>query len=154
MYLPLFILICPLLVSSQSNANIHITRNGSALYLGTTRWTASGANVYWLGLDQNVRPPAGEPYDPATGASYPTKARITEILDTMAALGARTVRSQTMGISVGNPLSVMPALGVVNEEAFEPMDWAVHEARRTGVRIFAPFVSRCTRFRQTYKGNA
>jgi len=59
----------------------------------------------------------------------------------MVALGARTVRSQTMGVSVGNPLSVMPRLGVVNERAFESMDWAVREARRTGVRVFAPFVS-------------
>jgi mannan endo-1,4-beta-mannosidase len=137
----LLLLIVPILARSHSTADTHITRHGSALYLGPNRWTASGANVYWLGLDENVQPPAGEPYDPKTKASYPTKARITEAFDTLVALGARTARSQTMGVSVGNPLSVMPNLGVVNEKAFESMDWAVKEARRTGVRIFAPFVS-------------
>lgn len=55
-------------------------------------------------------------------------------------MGARTIRSQTLGISVGNPLSVMPSLGVVNEKAFESMDWTVAEARRKGLRIFAPLV--------------
>jgi len=140
-FLTLFLF--PLLAAFQSHptANTPITLSNSALYLGADRWTASGANIYWLGLDENVLPPAGAPYDPATKSSYPTKARITEIFDTMVALGARTVRSQTMGVSVGNPLSVMPRLGEVNERAFESMDWAVREARRTGVRVFAPFVS-------------
>lgn len=127
--------------TAQTFRDIPITRKNSGLYLGDTPWTASGANVYWLGIDENVVPPAGEPYDAVTKSSYPTKARITEIFDTMVMMGARTVRSQTMGISVGNPLSVMPTLGVVNQKAFESMDWAVKEARRTGVRIFAPFVS-------------
>ncbi|KAF2813288.1 glycoside hydrolase [Mytilinidion resinicola] len=34
----------------------------------------------------------------------------------------------------------MPELGVVNEDAFETMDWAVYEARMHGVRLFAPLV--------------
>ena len=40
------------------------------------------------------------------------------------AMGARTIRSQTLGVSVGNPLSVMPALGVYNEQAFDTIDWS------------------------------
>lgn len=132
-------------ISSQSrpggSPDTPITRNGTSLYLGANRWTASGANVYWLGIDENVTPAAGAPFYAPLNASYPTKQRITEIMDTLVALGARTVRSQTMGVSVGNPLSVMPELGKVNEDAFESMDWAVREARRAGLRIFAPFVS-------------
>lgn len=62
-------------------------------------------------------------------------------MTTLNVMGARTLRSQTMGVSVGNPLSVMPRLGVVNEQAFESMDWAVAEAREYGLRIFAPLVS-------------
>ncbi|KAF2496173.1 glycoside hydrolase [Lophium mytilinum] len=120
--------------------NTYVTRRGSELLLSNVRWTASGANVYWLGLDENVIPPAGSPFYAPLNASYPTKGRITEIMSTVAVLGGRTVRSQTLGVSVGNPLSLMPELGVVNEEAFETMDWAVYEARMHGVRLFAPLV--------------
>lgn len=124
----------------DGSPNSPITRNGSTLMLNNLPWTASGANVYWLGLDENVTPAEGAPYYAPLKASYPTKGRITEIMDTLKTMGARTVRSQTMGVSVGNPLSVMPELGKVNEEAFEIMDWAVKEARRAEIRIFAPFV--------------
>ncbi|KAF2199871.1 glycoside hydrolase [Delitschia confertaspora ATCC 74209] len=117
----------------------HITRSGSELRLQGERWTASGGNVYWLGLDENVIPPSGEPFYVKYNASYPTKGRITEVMSTLKIMGARTVRSQTMGVSVGNPLSVMPELGEVNERAFESMDWTVREAKRFGLRIFAPF---------------
>ncbi|KAF2813287.1 uncharacterized protein BDZ99DRAFT_253173 [Mytilinidion resinicola] len=77
--------------------NTYITCRGSELFLSNTRWTASGTNVYWLGLDENVIPPAGAPFYALLNASYPTKARITEIMNTVAVLGGRTIRSQTLG---------------------------------------------------------
>ncbi|KAF2463129.1 glycoside hydrolase [Lindgomyces ingoldianus] len=123
---------------SHSLADLPITRRGSTLYLDQKKWTASGANVYWLGLDENVIPPSGEPFYAPYNASYPTKGRITEVMTTVNVMGARTIRSQTMGVSVGNPLSVMPKLGEVNERAFESMDWAVFQARKYDLRIFAP----------------
>lgn len=95
--------------------NSYVYRDGSALKLNGETWTASGANVYWLGLDENVITPAGSPFYAPFNASYPTHGGITEIVNTLVTLGARTIRSQTLGISVGNPLSVMPALGVYNE---------------------------------------
>ena len=117
-----------------------VTRKDSELLLDGKRWTFSGANVYWLGLDENVVPPPGEPYFPPLKASYPTFGRITEVMNILNAMGARTIRSQTLGVSVGNPLSLMPALGKYNEKAFRTMDWAIAEAGRTGIRIFAPLV--------------
>ena len=130
----------PALASLES---LPITRTSASLYLNSTRWTASGANVYWLGLDENVIPPpnSNTPFYAPLNASYPTHGRITEVMSTLHIMGARTIRSQTMGVSVGNPLSVMPELGVVNEEAWDTMDWTVREARRWGLRIFAPLVS-------------
>ena len=112
-------------------------------------WTASGANVYWLGLDENVIPPAGEPFYAPFNASYPTLGRITEVMNTLQTMGAHTIRSQTLGVSVGNPLSLMPSLGVYNEQAFNTIDWAVYRARQHGLRIMAPltdnYVSNPTR---------
>jgi len=120
--------------------NSYVYRQGSSLRLLGDHFTASGANVYWLGLDENVIPPAGQPFYAPFNASYPTLGRITEIMNTLVTLGAKVVRSQTLGVSVGNPLSVMPALGVYNEQAFNTIDWAVYQARQHGIRIVAPLI--------------
>ena len=120
--------------------NSYVVRDGTSLKLNGAQWTASGANVYWLGLDENVHPPPGQPFYAKFNASYPTQGRITEVMNTLATMGARTIRSQTLGVSVGNPLSVMPALGVYNEQAFDTIDWAVFQARQHGLRIMAPLI--------------
>ncbi|KAG4420858.1 hypothetical protein IFR04_006040 [Cadophora malorum] len=127
-------------VSTLLARNSHVYRNGTSLYLNGERWTVSGANVYWLGLDENVEPPAGEPYYAPFKASYPTKGRTTEIMRTLVTIGAKLIRSQSLGVSVGNPLSLMPAKGVINTDAFEAIDWAVFQARQHGLRIIAPLV--------------
>ena len=128
-------------IQAMLERNAYITRSGSELLLAGKRYTASGANVYWLGLDENVQPAAGQPFYAPYNASYPTKGRTTEIMNTLQVLGGHTIRSQTLGVSVGNPLSVMPELGKVNEQAFESIDWAVYQARQHGIRLFAPLVS-------------
>ena len=49
-----------------------VQRDGCSLTLGGKPWKAVGANVYWLGLDENiVPPPKGEPWYPPLNASYP-----------------------------------------------------------------------------------
>lgn len=125
--------------------NSYVVRDGSSLRLNGDHWSASGANVYWLGLDENVIPPAGEPFYAPFNASYPTHGRITEVMNTLVTMGARLIRSQTLGVSVGNPLSVMPALGVYNEAAFDTIDWSVYQARQHGLRIMAPLVDNYVR---------
>ncbi len=100
--------------------NGYIYRNGTELMLNGVRWTGSGANVYWLGLDENVHPPKGEPFYAPFNASYPTRGRITEATNVLNTHGARTIRSQTLGVSVGNPLSLMPKLGHFNDKPSKP----------------------------------
>ncbi|KAI0553601.1 glycoside hydrolase superfamily [Xylaria curta] len=117
-----------------------VVREGSKLLVDGKQWKAVGPNVYWLGLDENVTPPAGEPYDPATKASYPTKERVTEIMAMVNALGGTMIRTHTLGVSTGNPLSIWPTKGVVNEEAFKIIDWAVYQAGLYGVRLLVPLV--------------
>ncbi|KAK5704510.1 hypothetical protein LTR17_021818 [Elasticomyces elasticus] len=127
-------------IAAQLLRNSYVVRTGSKLELGGEHWTASGANVYWLGLDENVIPPAGQPFYAPFNASYPTKGRITEVMNTLVTMGAHTIRSQTLGVSVGNPLSLEPELDVFNDAAFDTIDWSVYQAREHGLRIFAPLV--------------
>jgi len=61
-------------------------------------------------------------------------------MNTLVTMGAHTIRSQTLGVSVGNPLSLEPALNVFNDAAFDTIDWAVYQAREHGIRIFAPLI--------------
>ncbi|KAI1320234.1 glycoside hydrolase superfamily [Xylariaceae sp. FL0255] len=117
-----------------------VVRHGSTLFVDGKEWKAVGPNVYWLGLDENVIPPAGQPFYPPTNASYPTKERITEEMAVTRALGGTFIRGHTLGISVGNPLSIWPKKGVLNEQAFDTIDWAVYQAGLYGVRLLIPLV--------------
>jgi len=47
-----------------------------------------------------------------------------------------TIRAHTLGVSVGNPLSVEPSLDVFNEGAYESIDFAILAARIYGIKVF------------------
>jgi len=107
-----------------------VTRDGTELRLDGERFRASGANIYWLGLDENVG-----------GVNFPTYVRIKDSLDTAQQLGVNVVRSH-MATSTGqggeNPLALMPELGVYNAAAFETIDYAVAYAGSLGIRLILP----------------
>ncbi|KAK5624364.1 hypothetical protein RRF57_000080 [Xylaria bambusicola] len=131
-----------------------VVREGSKLLVDGKQWRAVGPNVYWLGLDENVVPPAGEPYDASTHSSYPTKERVTEVMAVVNALGGTrklsghqrltsnttVIRSHTLGTNIGNPLTIWPKQGVVNDEAFNSIDWTVYQAGLYEVRLLVPLV--------------
>ncbi len=108
-------------------ASAFVARDGSHLVLGGSRYRFGGANIYWLGLDENVG-----------GIAYPTDFRIRDALRTAADMGATVVRSHTLGISVGNPLSLEPSLGQFNPQAFATIDYSIYEACRLGIRLIIP----------------
>jgi len=123
---------------SQDDASVevrdlHVVRQGSTLLLNKQPWKAVGANVYWLGLDENPT------------ISYPTKGRITEIMATVKALGGTAIRAHTLGVSVGHPLTVMPSPGEINPQAFDTIDWAVYQARQYGIRLMVPLTDNWVR---------
>ncbi|KAK0747778.1 glycoside hydrolase superfamily [Apiosordaria backusii] len=120
--------------------DLRVVRNGSVLMLDNKPWKAVGANVYWLGLDENVTPPPGSPYYAPLHASYPSPGRITQIMSIINAMGGTMIRSHTLGVSVGNPLSLWPSPNQTNPEAFTPIDWAVYQARVYGLRLMVPLV--------------
>lgn len=106
-----------------------ITRRGTQLFDESgALFRFAGANLYWLGLDENEG-----------GVHYPTHYRIRDGLETIAGVGARLVRGHTLGISSGNPLSFEPALGVFNSSALDAADFAISVAAELGLRLIIPF---------------
>ena len=116
--------------TSAKTADTWVTKTGSTLTLAAKPWRFTGVNMYWLGLDDNVRDDKGP--------TYPTHTLVDNGLNAAVKLGARVVRSTTLGVSVGSPRSVEPTLGNVNKTAFDSIDYAVAAARKRGLRLMIP----------------
>lgn len=108
-----------------------ITRSGAKLYNGSSPFRFAGCNCPGLGLIW----PAQE-----AAARYPTNSEIDDALATAVEMGATVIRSHTLGISVGSPLSLEPTLGVFNDAAFAPMDYAIKRCNDLNLRLIIPLV--------------
>lgn len=117
----------------QGSAESFVTRSGTRLLLNGKTFRFGGANVEWLGLV------GYGPADPS-GPRYPKHFEIDDALATAKEMGARVIRSQTMGDSVGCALCIEPELGRFNDAAFEPIDYALKSARARGLRVIATIV--------------
>jgi len=110
-----------------------VTRSGAGLRLDGKPFRFGGANIEWLGI-------AGYgPADPA-GPHYPSHFETDDALATAKEIGAKVVRSQTMGDSVGCSLCLEPSRGHFNPSAFEPIDYALRSARILGIKIIPTIV--------------
>ena len=108
-----------------------VQRSGSTLTLDGKPFRFSGANVYWLGLDDNVRDAAGQP-------TYPTRFRTDDAFRAARASGGTVVR--TWGGLVGCARCIEPELGVFQDSAFDALDYAVASAARHGQRLVVSLV--------------
>jgi hypothetical protein len=117
----------------QRASDPFVTRSGTRLLLDGRPFRFGGANVEWLGLV------GYGPADPA-GPRYPTHFEIDDALATAKEMGARVVRSQTMGDSVGCGRCIEPALGRFDDAAFEPIDYALASAQRLGLKVILTIV--------------
>ncbi len=117
------------LCAATTNPDHYITRNGPRLMIDGQRFCFAGANIYWLGMDQNEH-----------GNFYPSAYRVTDALATAYDMGARVIRSHTLGISVGCDLCLEPSLGVFNPMAFQHIDSAIAAARAQRLRLIIPLV--------------
>ena len=94
--------------------------------LGGKIFRFSGANIYWLGLQENP------------SVSYPSHFEVDDALATAAFMGATVVRSHTPGISTGCSLCVEPNLDQFNQLAFQHIDYAVQSARIHHIKLIIP----------------
>ena len=116
-------------VAHANQVSGFVTKSGSALQLNGNPFKFAGANMYWLGLDENVG-----------GVAYPTKYRVNDAMVTAREMGATVVRSHSLGDTVGCPLCVEPTLGSFNQTALAQADYAIKTAGDNGIRLIIPLV--------------
>ena len=137
-------------IAGQSPAQIahndeFVRRVGTRLTLGGESYRYSGPNVEWLGI---------EAYGPddALGPRYPSHLEVDDALDTARMMGARVVRSQTLGDSVGCDLCIEPRPGVFHPEAFRAIDYAIKAAHERGLRLIITLVGDCSNCERAGEG--
>jgi hypothetical protein len=133
---PNFSLFGQQVLQSLDQRSEFVTRAGTSLRLSGKSFRYSGPNIEWLGLE------AYGPADPQ-GPRYPTQFEVDDAMDTAREMGARVIRSQTLGDSVGCTLCIEPQLGVFNPEAFKAIDYAIHAARDRGIRLIITLAGDC-----------
>jgi hypothetical protein len=114
-------------------ADSFVTRRGSRLFVAGRPYRFGGANIEWLGLI------GYGPFDP-NGPQFPSNYEIDDAMATAREMGAKVVRSQTMGDSVGCEQCIEPTSGHYNPAAFERIDYALKSARAHGIKIIPTIV--------------
>jgi hypothetical protein len=123
--------------SAQTEHNDEfVQRAGTKLLLGGEDFRYSGPNIEWLGVE------AYGPLD-SMGPRYPSHFEVDDAMDTAKVMGARVIRSQTMGDSIGCDLCIEPKLGEFNPEAFDHIDYAIKAAHDRGLRLIVTLAGDC-----------
>jgi hypothetical protein len=130
------VLSCGRAVAQTAHNDEFVKRDGTRLTLGGETFRYSGPNIEWLGLE------AYGPLDPM-GPRYPSHFEVDDAMDTAKAMGARVIRSQTLGDGIGSPLSIEPKDGEFNPEGFKSIDYAVKAAHERGLRLIVTLVGDC-----------
>ena len=127
---------CSLAAAQIPHNDEFVQRDGTRLALGGETFRYSGPNIEWLGLE------AYGPLDPM-GPRYPSHFEVDDAMDTARAMGARVIRSQTLGDSIGCPECIEPKLGEFNPEAFKHIDYALKAAHDRGLRLIFTLAGDC-----------
>ncbi len=127
---------CSLAVAQVPHNDEFVQRDGTRLTLGGETFRYSGPNIEWLGLE------AYGPLD-SMGPRYPSHLEVDDAMDTARAMGARVIRSQTLGDSIGCGLCIEPRLGEFNPEAFRHIDYALKAAHDRGLRLIFTLAGDC-----------
>lgn len=130
-------LILPLLlITACLHAQSFVHRDGTHLALDGKSFRYSGPNIEWLGLV------GYGPHDPV-GPRYPSHFEIDDAFATAAEMGAKVVRSQTIGDTVGCTLCIEPEQGKFNDNAFLASDYALAVAAKLNIRLIIPLIGDC-----------
>ena len=121
---------------AAAHADDFVEKNGSKLSLNGQTFRYSGPNIEWLGLE------GYGPHD-AMGPRFASRFEIEDAFATADEMGARVVRSQTMGDSVGCANCIEMSDGKYNDSAFQATDYALTVARDHGMKVIITLVGDC-----------
>lgn len=107
-----------------------VTRTGSRLMLDGKQYRFGGANIYWMGITDNIQD--------ERGPTYPTKFQIQNALEAAARMNHRVIRVHTMGISVGCERCLVQGIGQYNREAFETIDYSLQKTAELNLKLIIP----------------
>jgi mannan endo-1,4-beta-mannosidase len=125
-----------LLAASTLYGQSFVQRSGTHLVLDGSTFRYSGPNIEWLGLE------GYGPHDPF-GPRYPSHFEIDDVFATAAEMGAKVVRSQTMGDTIGCPLCIEPEEGQFNPNAFQASDYALSVAAKDHMKVIITLIGDC-----------
>jgi mannan endo-1,4-beta-mannosidase len=129
-------LLCFTLVASTLFGQSFVERSGTHLVLDNAKFRFSGPNIEWLGLE------GYGPHDPF-GPRYPSHFEIDDAFATAAEMGAKVVRSQTMGDTIGCPGCIEPEEGQFNQSAFQASDYALSVAAKFHMKVIITLIGDC-----------
>jgi mannan endo-1,4-beta-mannosidase len=108
-----------------------LTRSGTSLLVSGKRRRMSGANAYWLGLNDNDRDSSGAP-------TLPSHPMITSAFSGMLEMGTSLVRAHSIGVGAGTPRSFETAAGTYSSANLDSADYAVYQAKKHGILLMVP----------------
>jgi hypothetical protein len=117
--------------SNNTASASFITRQNNQLMLDGASFRFAGANIYWLGLDDNIRDSSGQP-------TYPSTSMVDNGLSAASNMGMTVVRAHSLGISLGCAKCLSPNLGSYNDSAFDSIDYAIAQAKQHNIRLIIP----------------
>lgn len=101
-----------------------VSWNNNDFVYNNTKFVPVGFNVYWLGYTEQF--------------NYPSKNQVIEIFDIANKMQATTIRSHTLGISSGSTNSLRPFNNILNENAWDAIDFAFYTAEKYNIKIISP----------------
>lgn len=108
----------------KSKIDSFVTFNKNDFVYNNNKFIPVGFNAYWLGYNEQY--------------NYPTQNQVIEVFDIAQKMKATIIRSHTMGISSGSEKSLRPSSTVLNENAWDAIDFAFYTAQKYNIKIIAP----------------
>ena len=118
---------------TPSGSGAFVSRSGSELIQAGSQFRYAGANIYWMGVDDNI------------GDAYPTNAAVLNALSAAVSMNLKVIRSTSMGVSLGSAYSLFPNYTDLNTSspntaAWAPIDYAIEQCAIKGLKLWIPLI--------------
>jgi hypothetical protein len=123
-------------ISANSINDDFVRWNGTNFLYNDNIFIPVGPNVYWLGYT--------EFYD------YPSRNQVIEMFEVAKKMGSTVIRSHTLGISSGSAKSLRPSSNILNEDAWDAIDFAFYTAKSYDIKLICPLTDAYTWYNGNY----